>query len=283
MSNTMPWSGRGPSAPASCKPGNTEEGVTEGWIFPSISTLSADRGMVTQRTCPSHAICGEVRKEGRTGGERHLVSSKTEGPETLGALRRERGSPWLCSPIACFWSFLCTDRHSPGLGFPPTPTPPLRSRPHHCPCSEDPPCYSRPAEGRSVLTNLALAPGPPWTALPGVFPKPLGGTFLAALPTPLPPLSADALGPAQSLQNEQRRAGTSVMGALPVLARAWDGTMPGSQNLNLREPARLLSHLSTAEEVPRHREIAHDYMGLTTGNPSSLLSLYLEGGPCLLE
>ena len=80
--------------------------------------------MVTQRTCPSHAICGEVRKEGRTGGERHLVSSKTEGPETLGALRRERGSPWLCSPIACFWSFLCTDRHSPGLGFPPTPTPP---------------------------------------------------------------------------------------------------------------------------------------------------------------
>ena len=148
-----------------------------------------------------------------------MVSSKTEGPETLGALRRGQGSRWLCSLIACLWSFLSTDRHSPGLGFPPTLTPLLRSQPHHCPCSEDPPCYSRPAEGRSVLTNLALALGPHWTALPGVFPKPLGGTFLPALPTPLTPLSADALGPAQSLEKERRRIGTSVKGALPVLAR----------------------------------------------------------------
>ena len=53
-----------------------------------------------------------------------------------------------------------------------------------------------------MLTNLALALGPHWTALPGVFPKPLGGTFLPALPTQLTPLSADALGPAQILEKE---------------------------------------------------------------------------------
>ena len=68
------------------------------------------------------------------------------------------------------------------------------------------------------------------------------------------------------------------MGALPVLARAWDGTMLGSQNLNLREPARLLSHLSTAEEVPRHREIAHDYMGPDHRQSIFTSILVLRGG-----
>ena len=55
---------------------------------------------------------------------------------------------------------------------------------------------------------------------------PLGATFLPALPTPQPPLSSDALAPAQSLEKEQRE-GTSGMSALPVLARAWDSTMQG--------------------------------------------------------
>ena len=178
-----------------------------------------------------------------------MVSSKTKGHETLGTLRREGRSPGFAAQWSGSGPFSAQTGTVLGLASPQPP--PHPSSPGSITAdSADPPCYPRPPEHRSVLTNLALALGPPWTALPGVFPKPLGGTFLAALPTPLPPLSADALGPAQSLQNEQRRAGTSVMGALPVLARAWDGTMPGSQNLNLREPARLLSHLSTAEEVP---------------------------------
>ena len=45
--------------------------------------------MVTQRTRPSHAVCGEVSKEEcRTVGERHVVSSKSEGTKTLEALRK---------------------------------------------------------------------------------------------------------------------------------------------------------------------------------------------------
>ena len=48
---------------------------------------------MTQRTHPSHAVCWEVNKEGRTAGERQLVSSNTEGTETLEALRREGGFP----------------------------------------------------------------------------------------------------------------------------------------------------------------------------------------------
>ena len=48
-----------------------------------------------------------------------MVSSKTKSPETLGTLRKEDGSPWVCIPVAGLWSFLSTDRHSPGLGFPP--------------------------------------------------------------------------------------------------------------------------------------------------------------------
>ena len=102
----------------------TQKGVvTDGWLFPSASTLSTDRRVATQRTRPSLAVCREVRKEGWTGGEWQVLSSKTKSPETLGALRREGGSPWLCSPVAGLWSFLSTDRHSPVLGFPHQPPP----------------------------------------------------------------------------------------------------------------------------------------------------------------
>ena len=73
---------------------NVEGGVREVWLFPSVSKQSTDRGLVTQRTCPSHAVCGEVSKEEcRTVGERHVVSSKSEGTKTLEALRREGGVP----------------------------------------------------------------------------------------------------------------------------------------------------------------------------------------------
>ena len=208
----------------------TQKGVvTDGWLFPSASTLSTNRRVATQRTRPSHAVCREVRKEGRTGGERHMVSSKTKGHETLGTLRREGKSPWFRSPVVGLWSFLSTDRHSLGLASPQPPPHPSSPGPITAD-SADPPCYPRPPEHRSVLTNLASALGLPLTALPGVFPMRLGATFLPALPTPLPPLSADAPAPAQGLQKEQRRAGTTGSGVLPVLARAWDGTMQGSQN-----------------------------------------------------
>ena len=208
----------------------TQKGVvTDGWLFPSASTLSTNRRVATQRTRPSHAVCREVRKEGRTGGERHMVSSKTKGHETLGTLRREGKSPWFRSPVVGLWSFLSTDRHSLGLASPQPPPHPSSPGPITAD-SADPPCYPRPPEHRSVLTNLASALGLPLTAPPGVFPMRLGATFLPALPTPLPPLLADALAPAQGLQKEQRRAGTTGSGVLPVLARAWDGTMQGSQN-----------------------------------------------------
>ena len=53
-----------------------------------------------------------------------------------------------------------------------------------------------------------------------VFPITLGATFHPVLPIPLPPLAADAPGPAQSLEKEKRRAGTTGMGALNVITRA---------------------------------------------------------------
>ena len=57
----------------------TQKGVvTDGWLFPSGSTLSTDRRVATQRTRPSLVVCREVRKEGWTGGERHMVSYKTK-------------------------------------------------------------------------------------------------------------------------------------------------------------------------------------------------------------
>ena len=178
----------------------TQKGVvTDGWLFPSASTLSTDRRVATQRTRPSLAVCREVRKEGWTGGERQVVSSKKKSPETLGTLRREGGSPWLCSPVAGLWSFLRTYRHSPGLGFPPpAPTATLISGPIIAE-SADPPCYPRPAEGRSVLTNLALALGLHLTALLDVFHMHMAATFLPDFPTPLPPLTADAPAPTQGL------------------------------------------------------------------------------------
>ena len=54
---------------------------------------STDRGVATQKTHPLHAVCGEVNKESGTVGERHEVSSKTDSPETLGALKREDKPP----------------------------------------------------------------------------------------------------------------------------------------------------------------------------------------------
>ena len=87
-----------------------------------------------------------------------------------------------------------------------------------------------------MLTNLDLALGQPGPqmALPGVFPMPLGATFLLALPIPLPPLAADAWAPAQSLEKEPRRTGTNGMGALHVITRAWVRTIQVSQNSDLK-------------------------------------------------
>ena len=212
----------------------TQKGVvTDGWLFPSASTLSTNRRVATQRTRPSHAVCREVRKEGGTGGERHMVSSKTKGHETLGTLRREGRSPGFAAQWSGSGPFSAQTGTVLGLASPQPP--PHPSSPGSITAdSADPLCYPRPPEHRSVLTNLASALGLPLTALPGVFPMRLGATFLPALPTPLPPLLADALAPAQGLQKEQRRAGTTGSGVLPVLARAWDGTMQGSQNSNLK-------------------------------------------------
>lgn len=113
-----------------------------------------------------------------------------------------------------------------------------------------------------MLTNLASAlgcPGPQ-TALPGIFLTPLAATFLPVLPTSLPPLSSDAPALAQSLEKE-RRAETTGTGMLPVLARAWDGIMQGSQNSNPKLSAMLLSPCLTPEEVLRHRVTVPDCRG----------------------
>ena len=87
-----------------------------------------------------------------------------------------------------------------------------------------------------MLTNLnsALGHPGPHMALPGDFPMALGATFLLGLPIPLPPLSADALAPAQILEKEPRRTETNGMGALHVISRAWDGTIQVSQNSDLK-------------------------------------------------
>ena len=57
-----------------------------------------------------------------------------------------------------------------------------------------------------MLTNLdsALGQPGPQMALPGVFLMPMGATFLLVLPIPLPPLSADAPAPAQSLEKKTK-------------------------------------------------------------------------------
>ena len=91
--SSQPWAGPQPHEPEHPPNLLTQNAwVREGWLFPSVSTQSTDSRVATQRTHPSHAVCGEVSKEGGTVGERHEVSSKTEGPETLRALRRE-GTP----------------------------------------------------------------------------------------------------------------------------------------------------------------------------------------------
>ena len=121
---------------------------------------------MTQRTRPSHAVCGEVRKEGGSAEERHKVSSKAEGLETLGALRREDGSPGFTAQCPGSGPLPAQTGKVLGLASP-APGPqctPQFPGPHPCPCSADPPSYPRAAEGRSVLTNLALAQEPPWTS-----------------------------------------------------------------------------------------------------------------------
>ena len=132
---------------------------------------------------------------GRGSGREARGEFQDRGPLNPGSAEAGGQAPWLHSPVAGLWSSLSTDRHSPGLGFP---------RPKHCPhpTSQLPgpiPAYA--------LQNPHLSPGLlstdpckpiwpwPWTALPVVFPMSLGTTFLAALPTPLPPLSADAAVP----------------------------------------------------------------------------------------
>lgn len=82
-----------PRARASSKSADTERrGQRE--LAHSIRLHTVHRwGGVTQRTHPLHAVCGEVSKEGGTVGERHKVSSKTESPEILRALKREGKPP----------------------------------------------------------------------------------------------------------------------------------------------------------------------------------------------
>ena len=69
-------------------------------------------------------------------------------------------------------------------------------------------------------------------ALPHVFPMPFRATFIPALPVPLPPLSADALDPAQSLEKERRRAGSSIYwnghDLCPFQGLGWQGTQNSS-------------------------------------------------------
>ena len=101
--------------------------VREVWLFPSVSMGSTDGRVVPQNTRPSHAVCGEVSKEGRTARERHMVSSKTEGTKTLGAVRREASLASQCSGQVLVLSSI--DGHCPGLSLhhpqpQPHPTPP---------------------------------------------------------------------------------------------------------------------------------------------------------------
>ena len=100
-SNSQAWAGpqpHMPEHPPSPLTQNVGVGwVREVWLFPSVSMGSTDGRVVPQKTRPSHAVCGEVSKEGRTARERHMVSSKTEGTKTLGALRREASLASQCS------------------------------------------------------------------------------------------------------------------------------------------------------------------------------------------
>ena len=87
---------------------------------------------------------------------------KTEGLKTMGALRREGGSPGFKAQWPGFALLTQTGTvlglDSPTLGPKPHPSAP---RPHPYPCSADPPSQPRAAEHRSMLTNLPLALGPP--------------------------------------------------------------------------------------------------------------------------
>ena len=164
-----------------------------------------------------------------------MVSSKTEGLETLGALRTEGCSPGFTAQ----WpgSGPLPAQTGTVLGFP-APTPPHPSGPGLIPAHalQIPHLSSgllRADPCLPIWPRSYGCPGPQ-TALPGVFPTTLGATFLKALPTSWPQLSANASVLAQSLEKELRRAGTTGTGVLHVITRAWDGPMQGSQNLNLK-------------------------------------------------
>lgn len=125
-SNSQAWAGpqpHMPERPPSPLTQNVGVGwVREVWLFPSVSMGSTDGRVVPQKTRPSHAVCGEVSKEGRTARERHMVSSKTEGTKTLGALRREASLASQCSGQVLVLSSI--DGHCPGLSlYHPQPPP----------------------------------------------------------------------------------------------------------------------------------------------------------------
>ena len=127
--NTVP----GPDiSPLEDAPDDTKGVVTDGWLFPSASTLSTDRRVATQRTHPSLAVCKGVRKQGWTGGERHMVSSKTKSPETLGTLRKETGPPGFASQWLGSGPFSAQTGTVLGLASPPSTHHSPHLRTHHC-------------------------------------------------------------------------------------------------------------------------------------------------------
>lgn len=69
-----------------------------------------------------------------------------------------------------------------------------------------------------------------------------------------------------------------MTGAPPCACQGLGWHHAGITEFKLKEPARLLSHLSTVEEVPRHREIAHDYMGPDHRQSIFTSILVLRGG-----
>ena len=135
--SSNPWAGHQPHMSEHPPSLLTQRGGSQraGSFHPSPHCL------LIGRWCPSHAICGEVGKEGRTAGERHEVRSKTEGLKTLGALRREDGSPGFKAQWLGFGPLLAKTGTVLGLACPIPGTKPHASAPwpHPYPSSADPP------------------------------------------------------------------------------------------------------------------------------------------------
>ena len=106
------------------------------------------------------------QKGGQDSGREAQGEFQDRGTQNPGSTEEGGWVPWLHSPVARLWSSSSTDRHSPGLGFPHSQPPPHPSDPQpptlptHCRYPPQP----RASEHRSMLTNLALALGPPWTS-----------------------------------------------------------------------------------------------------------------------